>query len=318
MLFRDVIVYSALVIFVLYITYVNNMWGVSKGTKKAKADVRLERQKLAKKKRTLKILGFLVKFDDLIGFGVNTIREEDYKYKIDRLRWTIKSIERVPRPKELSGLFKLLQVGGTFLGIVLFLLTGSPLAGTPALLLFTPAFFHAVAINTIIGEDMQLERDFPDLYIVLYNRLVQGSNARISPVLKEFLISLDATRNNDKSKQAIRNFVMDLSNNIEIFGDDTIAIRELRGKYRSVVIINFINLAVQSLNGVNNNDKLLTFKTELTQKKVEYMKQRADKMVKRGSYAIWAIYLILAQFVVLSWLAKLSQAGTFGGFGLFK
>lgn len=316
--FTDFVLYTALVLYILYITYINNMWGVSRGTKKAKADVRVEKQRLKQRKKMLKTLGFLTKFDDLIGSPINPIKAADYQYKIERMRWSLKSVDRAPKPTELAGLFKFLQILGLFLGLMGFFLTNNPILLAPIILLFSPAIFHTTAIGKITDEDLKIERDFPDLYLVLYNRLIQGSDAKITPVLKDFLLSLDATMHNDESKDAIRNFVMDLSNNIEIYGDDTIAIRKLREKYRSVMIINFSNLAVQALNGVDNRDKLLTFKNELNQRKVEYMKQRADKMVKRGQYAIWAVYIILAQFIILSWIAKLSQAGTFGGLGIFK
>lgn len=293
------------------------MWGVSKGTKKAKADVRVEKQRLKQRKKMLKCLEFLVRFDEMIGTAINPVKIADYEYKIDRMRWMLKSVDRAPKPSELSGFFKLLQVGGVFLGLIGFFFTNNIIMALPIILVFSPTIFHAVAIGKITEEDLKIERDFPDLYLVLYNRLIQGSDAKITPVLRDFLLSLDATSHNDNSKEALRNFVMDLSNNIEIYGDDTIAIRKLRDKYRSVMIINFSNLAVQALNGVDNRDKLLTFKNELNQRKIEYMKQRAEKMVKRGSYAIWAVYLILAQFIILSWLAKLSQAGTFGSLGIF-
>lgn len=313
----DVMIYGALVLYILYITYINNMWGVSRGANKAKADVRVEKQKLKNKKRGLKVLAFFVKVDDMIGSRINPIKSAEYQYKIDRIRWVIKSVDRSPKPSELAGMFKVLQISGVFLGLVGFFVTNNIIMASPVFILFAPLVFHGYASNKIIEEDMKIERDFPDLFLILYTRLVQGSDAKISPVLKEFLISLDATRNNDDTKDAIRHFVMDLSNNIEIYGDDTIAIRKLREKYRSVMVINFSNLAVQALSGVNNRDKLLTFKNELNQRKVEYMKKRADKMVKRGSYAIWGIYLILGQFIILSWVAKLSQAGTFSSLGIF-
>lgn len=295
------------------------MWGVSKGTKKAKADVKVEKQRLKHRKRVLKILNFFTKFDDLIGSSISSVKAADYEYKIDRLRWEIKAVGRKPRPTELSGMFKFTQVLGLFSGVVGFLITNNLLFLSPAILLFSPAIFHTITTAKIMDEDLQIERDFPDLYLLLYNRLIKGTEAKIAPVLKDFLLSLDATRGNDGDKRAIRNFVMDLSNNIEIYGDDTLAIRKLREKYRSVMIINFANLAVQALNGVNNQDKLLSFKNELNQRKIEYMKQRADKMVRRGSYSIFAVYLILGQFIVLSWLAKLSQAGTFSSLlGFFR
>ena len=78
----------------------------------------------------------------------------------------------------------------------------------------------------------------------------------------------------------------------------------MRDYYKSAMLVNFFNLAIQSLRGVDNSDKLLGFKMELTQKRLEAMTERAKKLVLKGQRAIWAIFIILAQFVVLSWVAK--------------
>ena len=67
---------------------------------------------------------------------------------------------------------------------------------------------------------------------------------------------------------------------------------------------------MQSLSGVDNSDKLLAFKMELAQKQIEDMKKRAEKRVIQGRRAIWVIYAILGQFIVMSWLSKLPNMGT--------
>ena len=108
---------------------------------------------------------------------------------------------------------------------------------------------------------------------------------------------------------------MDLRNNIELYGDDSIAVSHLRQKYSSVMVVNFCNLATQALRGVDNRDKLLGFKLELQTLQNQYMEERADKMVRQGQRAIFAIYIILAQFVLISWYAKF--AGSTGDAGLF-
>lgn len=314
---RDFILYAALIIFVLYITRINNMWGVSKGTNKAKADVRIEKNNLKKRNRTLKYLSIFTWVDRNIGGGLNEFKEKDYKYKLDRLRWTVKILNRPLKPTELSGLMKLMQLVGAFLLIVGFLLTNSIYTLIFLIPFLAPAIFHVYASSKISDEDARLERDFPDLFIILYSRLVQGSRSRLAPTLKDYLVSLDAVKGKGKEHDAIKNFVLDLRNNIEVYGDDGMAVRKMRDKYRSVMIINFCNLVVQSLNGVDNKDKLLAFKIELNGKRVEQMKIRADQLVKRGSRAIIVVYVILFQFILLSWIAKLTQAGGVGSiFGI--
>ena len=312
MSFIDFVLYATLVGYALYITRVNNMWGVSKGTQKVKTDVRTEKKLMSKRKKANRNLRFLAKFDDIIGFSMTPVKEEDLNYKISRMGWRVKVLDREIRAKELSGLFKLIQVSTSFIGAFIFIWTGNPIALILVIGALTPTLFNTWVYGKITSEDELLEREFPDLYLVLYTRLVQGKSARISPVLQDFLASLNALNTGDDAKEILRQFTMDLINNIELYGDDTLAIRRLRDKYRSVMVINFTNLAVQALNGVDNRDKLLTFKNELNHKRVDYMQARADKMVTRGEYAVWAIYIILFQFILLSWVAKLSQTGGLG------
>lgn len=316
MRFLDLVLYASLFVFVLYVTRVNNMWGVSKGTKKAKEDVRLEKLNLKKRRRIVWLLEKCEWIARNIGFALTDQKEADYKYKIDRLRWYIKILNRNIKPIELVGLFKLLQLVGSFILIIGVVLTGSPLFLIFLTLVFSPAIFHTYATAKISDEDAKIERYFPDLFLILYSRLLQGSRARLSPVLKDYLIALDAV-GVDKEKEPIKNFVIDLRNNIEIYGDDSIAVMKLREKYHSVMIINFCNLAVQALNGVDNSDKLLSFKIELNNKRVEQLQERAEKIVRKGSRAVLVVYLILFQFVLLSWIAKLTQAdGVSSIFGL--
>lgn len=309
MLFREFILYASLILFVLYITKINNMWGVSKGTKKAREDVRLEKQRVIKRNRTMRILRVYEWVDRNIGSKIGETKQKEYKYKLDRMRWVLKSIGRPITPTELSGLFKILQIVGVFFLVIGLVLNGSPFNLIFLTLVLAPTIFHLYAVSKISDEDAKLERDFPDLFLILYSRLLQGTKVRLAPTLKDYLISLDATAYRGDSTEVIKNFVLDLRNNIEIYGDDGIAIKKLRDKYTSVTVVNFCNLAVQSLNGVDNSDKLLAFKIELNNKRVEYMKDKAEKMVRRGSRAIFVVYAILFQFVLLSWYAKFSQAG---------
>lgn len=308
MLFTDYILMGSLILFVLYITRINNIWGVSKGTKKAKEDVRVEKNRLKKRKRTLQALDVFEWVSNNIGFTLTSFKKVDYKYKIDRLRWEIKILKRNIKPTELSGILKTMQLVGSFLLVIFFVLTNSPFSFIFIPLIAAPAIFHLYATSKIADEDSELESDFPDLFIILYSRLVQGTKVRLAPTLQDFLHSLDTLNGDDSKNKAIKNFVLDLRSNIEIYGDDSLAVMKLRDKYRSVMIINFSNLAVQSLNGVDNKDKLLAFKIELNQKRIEQLKTRADKIVARGSRAIWMVYIILFQFILLSWVAKLTQA----------
>ena len=309
MTFRDFIIYTVLVIFVLYITKVNNMWGVSKGTKRAREDVRVEKSKAKKRKRWQGYMENAIKFDSFLGSGITNYKANKLKYKIDRLSFKVRHLDRNYKPSELSGVFKALQVFGVFLAVILYVLSPTLFSLIPLLLLGTPWFFDWYATSKITEEDKLLEEAFPDLYTVLYTRLIQGTSASLSPTLKDFLVSQDSIRNRTKSADILKQFVLDFRNNIEIYGDEGKAVMKLREKYNSAMMVNFTNLAVQALNGVDNKDKLLSYKIELNNKKKALLEARADKLVNNGKRAIIVVYIILFQFVLLSWYAKFTQTG---------
>jgi hypothetical protein len=310
--FTDLIVYLCLFIFVAYITYTNNMWGLGKGTSKVKSDVKKEKSKIVKKARILKLLSVFSWFSDNIGFVLNDYKSEEYRYYILRLGWYIESINRNIKPIELHGIIKMIQFLGLFTFSLGLTIWGSVYFIFCFVLMFTPFILNLYVQSKINYEDSKLEEDFPDLFIILYSRLLQGTNTRLAPTLKDFLFSLDALKGIGQDKEVIRNFVIDLRNNIEIYGDDIIAIKKLKDKYRSVMVLNFANLAIQSLNGVDTSDKLLSFKIELNNKKVDNMKKRADSVVAKGSRVILLVYVILFQFIVLSWVAKFTLTDGIG------
>lgn len=313
MFFTDLIIYLALIGFVLYVTWVNNLWGQSKGSKKAKVETRRAKEFQDSKGKTLKRLARFEWLALNVGIKPSEYSIMEYKYKIDRLGIKSKYLVRNYKPLELIGFFRLIQMIGVFLLIVTLIVSGSPFALLFGALIFSPALFSMYATYTIDSEDTELERDFPDFYLVVHARLVRGTNYRIMPVLIDFINSLDSMNVGGEDKTVMKQFVMDLRNNIETYGDDGLAVTKLRDKYRSVMVINFCNLAVQAMNGVNNSDKLLAFKIELTEKRKKRMSKRADKLVKRGEYAIMAVYLILFQFLLLSFYAKFMHTG--GGLG---
>ena len=301
---RDFLLYTSLGLFVLYTLRINNMWGVSKGTKKAKLDVKESKDLHKKRLAWLKVLQWC----EWVCVNVGSVPDEntinDTNYRISRLRLKIDVLERNIKAKELLGLLKGIQLVGIFCSILALLLTKNVMSLGGLLLYLAPSTFNVFADTKINDEDIELEKDFPDLFLLLHVRLLKGSKTRLSPTLDDYIKSLDAMYQG-KSHIVIRNFVVDLRNNIEIYGDDSIAVYKLRDMYRSSMVVNFCNLATQSLKGVDNKDKLLAFKIELTQQKQEDMKLRAKKLVDKGRRSIIVIYIILGEFVVLSWLAKL-------------
>lgn len=301
---RDFLLYVALILFIVYTMRINNMWGVSKGTKKAKVDVKVAKDTHKKRMLWLKFLQSCEWVNDNIGNVPEEGTLMDTTYRINRLRLKIEVLNRYIKPKELLGLLKAIQLVGVFASIILILLTKNVVVLSGLLLCLAPSMFKLYADTKIHDEDMELEKDFPDLFLLMYVRLLKGAKTRLAPTLDDYIKSLDAMYQG-KEHKVIRNFALDLKNNIEVYGDDSIAVYKLRESYRSSTVINFCNLATQSLKGVDNSDKLLAFKIELIQQKQEQMKEKSRKLVEKGRRAIWVIYIILGQFVILSWLAKL-------------
>lgn len=315
MTFSDFVVYTCLVIFVLYITRINNLWGVNRSTNKAKGDVKYEKKLQRKRRILLWLLSKCEWASYSIGVTPKGDKLLDLKYKIGRLNLQIKLLNREIKPEELVGFFRLFMSVTTMIAIIGFFGTGVPIFLGFLVFLGTPWLFEAYASFKIADQDKQLEEEFPDLYLLLYTRLVQGTRARISPVLRDYLTSYEVTYGSEH-KSPIKSFVLDFMKNIDLYGDDAIAITRLRDKYRSVMVINFCNLAIQAIRGVNNRDKLLSFKIELTQKRMEQMKVRAARLVSRGRKAVLLVYLILFQFILISWISKFT--GTTGIFDIWR
>lgn len=304
MSFLDFLLYVLLIVYVLYITRAQGLWGKGTTASKARQDIRSEKYLQKKRHRRTRLLRFFAKFATLWGREPDGYKLEELKYKISRVGRFDKWVDRHYHPIEVVGFFKFLGLISLFLATFFFFTTFNPLSFVFLIGLFGLRFFNWYADIRISDEDAELEEDFPDLFLILYSRLIKDS-ARIAPALKDYLTALDAmSGRNDRT--AIRKFVTDLRGYIDLYGDDSMAVMKIREKYRSVMIINFANLAVQALRGVDNREKLLSFKIELSQKRLTSMEKRAERMTRRGSMAVKAMYIILLQFILLSFWAKLS------------
>ncbi|MNL91409.1 hypothetical protein D3C81_11440 [compost metagenome] len=309
--FWDIVLYILLIILALYVTRINNMWGVSQRTEKAKKDVNTLKKIERARRRTLYFLDKCEWVANNIGYKPKEGDIKDLEYKLARLRIVLKTVDRGYKPIELLGLLKGIQILSVMIAIIGSLLTSSTIFLVFLAGLMIPHGFSVYCDFKIGDEDLELEKEFPDLYLLLYTRLIKGSYNRLSPTLTDFIKSLDIMYRGT-SHNVIRNFVVDWRNNIEIYGSDEMAIRKIKETYRSAMIINFCNLALQSINGVKNADKLLAFKIELSQKRLEQMKETAESRIKKGRFVVNMIYIILAEFVILSWLAKLTNANGLG------
>lgn len=318
MTFLDLLLYVLLLILVIYVSKSMNLWGTGNASNKAKTDVKYDKKLQKKKHAKSRLLTFYVYAFNKLGGDESKVDINTYIYRISRRGKKIKYLNREFTPIEWLGRFKLVSLIGSFIAVLLLVLTRNPLSFVFFLSIFANQISNMIIDKRIEDEDTQLEENFPDLYLMLYPRLASVDKKRLSPALEEYLMSLEQANRVSDMSATIR-FVNDFRANIEVYASDIIALRHLREKYRSVMVVNFTNLAVQAMNGVDNRDKLLSFKLELNDIRLEQMRKRADKAVGRGEIAVKAMYIILFQFVLLSFWAKLSLSlgGLKGIFGIF-
>jgi hypothetical protein len=307
----DVIVFGVLAFLSWYVLNAYNIIGTSKGSNRARENKRILKKSAKKQAFSRWALGQFEGFANATG-GVGVRDQMDYAFIISRMRVRDKHLNRDLSPVELHGKLKLFGFFSVGAGLVLFWLTANIIFAALILGFMIPNIYKFYQNEKIRQEDLQLEKDFPDLYLLLFSRLNRVPAARLAPTLDDFNKSLEITTT-DSEKIVIKKFSNDFRNLIEIFGDDSIAIGKLREKYRTATIINFVNLAIQALSGVDNRDKLAAFKNELATRKLKEMEENAERLIAIGSKVIWAVFIILFQFVVLSWASRFG--GSLGDLG---
>ena len=70
-------------------------------------------------------------------------------------------------------------------------------------------------------------------------------------------------------------------------------------------VINFCNIATQSLNRIDNFDNLITFQMQLTERRTKLMRDRQKKILAQGEKSILAIWVILFIFIAVGWYSKM-------------
>lgn len=301
---KDIIIYSILLVIVLFTLYKLNIIGATKGVKKATRQKEKEKSDVASRKRAI----FLMKqFNSIYMFIGNTTEEYmfELKYLLERNNVQIKALGRKIKPEEVVGIFRFLQIVVVAADIVIVSVTLNITMLALLGLVFLPKLYTVFLRIKILAEDEELENDFPDLYLLLYSRLKKGSHTQIEPTMKDYIRSLDDMYGKGESHLAIRSFCSRFSANVEVYGDEVTSVKHLREHYRSPTIVNFCNLAIQALTGVDNREKLLTFKQELAEDRRVKMDLKAAALVKKGTTAINIIYVILFEFIILSWVSKI-------------
>lgn len=229
----------------------------------------------------------------------------EWNFIISRCFKELPYIHRRMKATELLGIIRGVQFLCIVGGIYGFVMTFNSIFFAFVLGAFAvPVVLRTLFQGVIKLQDEELEHDFPDLYLLLYVRLTAGVNGHIASSLSSYIANMNALYAKDQHT-VIRQFAQDLRNLIEIWGSEPMAISKVRENYRSAMVVNFCNLAIQSLNGVDTKDKLLAFKVELNEKQRELMTREAAARVEKGRRSIYAIYLILGEFIVVSWAAKI-------------
>jgi hypothetical protein len=222
------------------------------------------------------------------GILMNELQYEKHNYWIQRLEIRATKLDRLYTPEELRGKYAF--------PLMLSLLV-IPLAIFNILFLAIPLFFlgrfivYPLQFDTKIrDEDEIIDNYFIDLYLLLYSKLRQGSRARLQTTVENYIDTLQES-NTTEVKDVMLKLSKYLLNLLSLY-EDHVAVPKLKEIYHSATIINFCNVATQSLNGVENYDNLLTFKMQLVERKTELMRERSAALVRKGEMSIYAIYII--------------------------
>lgn len=229
-------------------------------------------------------------------------KEEEFTRWLTRLDIREKTLDRVYTAEEYMGK-QALPFLLSFLTIPLIVAHSAFWLILPGVTLVWLLFQSRQLKLRILDEDQILDNNFLDIYLLLYSQLKAGSRGRLRGTLENYLETLKTAANTDENdilKRFATYFLNLLTTN-----EDHEAVIKLRELYNSSVIINFCNVAGQALSGVDNADNLLTFKMQLTERKIKVMRDKQAKMVRSGERAVYLIYIILFIFIGIGWKSKL-------------
>lgn len=288
-----------------YVLKAYNVIGANKGIKLAEKDKKVYKDDQRKTKLLQWFLSGMEQCGLRLGLPISDVTLFSWEFYIMRVLPPLPYVNRHIKAIELMGICRAVSFIVIFACAQGFLISWSIVYIVVAVLsLMLPNVIRGILKMLIDEQDRELERDFPDLYLLLYCSLMGGVNARIAPALQDFLRSCDALYAPDEHT-VIRQFVRDLQNNIEIYADEPTALVHLRDKYKSALVVNFCNTANQALRGVPMEDKLLNFKIELQTQQKTRMEKEARARVERGRKVLVLVYVILFEFILLSWASKL-------------
>lgn len=259
------------------------------------------KQNRKRKFETMKLSTFAQSVDLFRGIFMTDSVYENHNYYIQRLELRSETLGRLLTPEEVRGQ----RVLPFLLSLIVL-----PLVLFWPIVLFLPiiAFANLISYQTmykahIADEDEIIDNYFIDLYLLLYSKLRQGSRARLQGTLENYIDTLKSSKTTTESKVMMK-FAKHFLNLLALY-EDHVAVPKLREDYHSATIINFCNVATQSLNGVENMDNLLTFKMQLVERRTNLMRERQKKILAQGERSIYLIWVILFIFIAVGWYSKL-------------
>ena len=266
-------------------------------------DIITDTRKLNKQRKleTTKLQWYARTTELFRGILMNEASYENHRYYIERCNIVSEPLNRRYTPEELRGSYALPFFLSLFLIPVS--LIQPILIVVPVVMFFRLQTYQTIFRAKIRDEDEIIDDYFLDLYLLLYSQLRQGSRARLQGTVEQYIATLESQSDNEVRETMLK-LARYMLNLLSLY-EDHVAIPKLRDTYRSATIINFCNVATQSLNGVDNFDNLLTFKMQLVQRKTEVMRKRQQKILSQGRTSILAIWLILFIFIGVGWYSKM-------------
>lgn len=275
---------------------------IAKDTQKVASDISSSKKSVKKREFEKSKLAFYTGLVNTFrGLLMSDIQYEKHTYYINRLELRSDVLGRLLTPEEVRG-SKFAPFACSIIVI--------PLAIFKPVLFMIPflAFAYFVTYELkldakIRDEDAIIDDYFIELYLMMYSKLKQGSRARLQGTVENYIDTLQSAVSSE-----VRDTMLKLGKcllNLLSLYEDHVAVPMLKEIYHSATIVNFCNVASQSLNGIENFDNLLTFKMQLVERKTEMMRKRSKAIVRKGEMSIYAIYIILVSFVLIGWYSKL-------------
>lgn len=302
MFFRNILVWGIVLAVCIWVLKLYHIIGANTGAERAvRAQKQYQEEQKAKEKKA-NILLALKDFCLKVGGPLSDKTIHDWDYRILRLHFWVKELDRFWKTEELVGLLRLIRFTVSMISVGGLLLQGSPFWLILFILInLASSLFAMFCDMKVKAQDIELERDFPAFYNMISSQLEKGGIIQGS--VHEYMTTLDVIYTKSEHK-VIKQFVKDINDYIAVYADESTALRHIRSKYHSAAVLNFTNLAIQSASGTDNRDKILAFRIELQSQALSNMQKIANERVEKASRSVIVIYMILVQFVILTWITR--------------